>query len=132
MAATATINPSPGSGSQVQLLTSFGMCPWLQATYQFLTDHGEVEVWVHSDDSCLSTQKHGRFISHLRPQTRGILDDRGRGSREEATLMGGEATATSAFSEQLYAAHCVPESAWGGQSGRYSLAPLAAHAIKFR
>lgn len=81
----------------------------MQATYQFHPDTLEVEVWVHSDESCLSTVRQGRFVTHHRPQVAGPP------------------------AEQLYAAHCVPESVWGqGQGGRYALASLAAHAVKFR
>ena len=82
----------------------------LQATYQFHPDTGEAEVWLHGDDSCLSTLKQGRFVAHTRQQ-----QQPGGGPPQE----------------QLYAAHCVPESVWGCD-GRYALASMAAHAVKFR
>jgi hypothetical protein len=84
------------------------MVEWTpQATYQFLPEMGEVEVWVHVDESCLVSVKGGRFLQHLR--------DAGNG--------GGK----------LYAANCVPDAVWSGdQSSRYRLAPLAAHALKVR
>ncbi|KAG2442403.1 hypothetical protein HXX76_002489 [Chlamydomonas incerta] len=86
------------------------------ATYQFLEAMGEVEVWVHADESCLATTRAGRFIAHYR----------GRGG---ACNGGG----SSMGSEQLYAANCVPDAVWSrDQTCRYPLGALAAHALKLR
>lgn len=84
---------------------------WLQATYQYHPELREVEVWVHQDESCIATVKHGRFVSHHRPPM-----------HKEGSM-----------TEQLFLSDCVPESVWAGKTGggRYSLAPLAAHAAKF-
>lgn len=112
------------------LLTSFALS-LVQATYQFHPRAGEVEVWIHTDDSCLCTQKQGRFLSHTqRRQQQQLVEAQGHeGSQTYSDAAGGPPV------EQLYAAHCVPESVWGGEAGgavRYPLASLAAHATKFR
>ncbi|GAX72778.1 hypothetical protein CEUSTIGMA_g234.t1 [Chlamydomonas eustigma] len=79
-----------------------------QATYQFHASTSEVEAWLHhNDDMCLVTSRHGRFISNFRYHP------------------------NSGLTEQLYAAHCVPESVWD-KGKRLPLATFAAHASKLR
>ncbi|KAG2448169.1 hypothetical protein HYH02_006754 [Chlamydomonas schloesseri] len=88
------------------------------ATYQFLEGTGEVEVWVHADESCLATTRAGRFVAHYRG---------GGGTSNNGGSGGG------ASSEQLYAANCVPDAVWSrDQTCRYPLGALAAHALKLR
>lgn len=106
-----------------------------QATYQYLPQHDEVEVWVHADESCLATTRAGRFLAHVRDPTRGGGQDQGQlgtglvGQQAEAAM----GAAVEAPCEQLYAASCVPEMVWSrDQSCRYPLAALAAHALKLR
>ncbi|GIL42642.1 hypothetical protein Vafri_590 [Volvox africanus] len=75
------------------------------ATYQFLSE-GEVEVWVHVDESCMVSTRGGRFLEHFK----------------DAESMG-----------QMYAANCVPETVWSrDHTYRYPLAALAVHALKVR
>lgn len=94
-----------------------------EATYQFHPSSGEVEVWVHVDESCLASIKQGRFVTHLRAQSD-----------------------TYSVTEQMYAAACVPEAVWlqppsaspeqdtvaTHAPARYPLGQLAAHALKLR
>ncbi|GFR40516.1 hypothetical protein Agub_g1085, partial [Astrephomene gubernaculifera] len=76
------------------------------ATYHYLSEAGEVEVWVHADESCLVSRRGGRFMAHYK-------DSESEG--------------------QLYAANCVPEAVWSrDQAYRYPLGLLAAHALKLR
>ncbi|KXZ56916.1 hypothetical protein GPECTOR_1g826 [Gonium pectorale] len=76
------------------------------ATYQFLPESGEVEVWVHADESCMASTRGGRFLAHY------------KGCEAEG---------------QLYVANCVPEAVWSrDQACRYPLGALAAHALKLR
>ncbi|MEW5303222.1 MAG: hypothetical protein WDW38_001541 [Sanguina aurantia] len=77
-----------------------------QATYQFHPERQEVEVWVHADESCLSSCKHGRYVLHCRG---------------------------TAAPDRLYEASCVPELVWSrDRDERYALGQLAAHALKMR
>lgn len=96
-----------------EVVVAFEWTP--HATYQFLEAVGEVEVWVHADESCLATTRAGRFIAHYR--SGGGANDCGGG----------------VGSEQLYAANCVPDAVWSrDQTYRYPLGTLAAHAMKLR
>lgn len=41
---------------------------WAQeATYVWLQSTGEVEAWLHADDSCMTTTQRGRFVQHFIP-----------------------------------------------------------------
>ncbi|GIL73336.1 hypothetical protein Vretimale_4900 [Volvox reticuliferus] len=76
------------------------------ATYQFLPEEGEVEVWVHADESCMVSTRGGRFLEHFK----------------DAESVG-----------QMYAANCVPDTVWSrDKTYRYPLAALAVHALKVR
>lgn len=80
------------------------------ATYQFLPQcgSGEVEVWIHQDESCLRSTKRGHFLAHYK----------GAGQLQQ---------------QQLYASQCVPEYVWSSGGGeRYLLGHIAAHALKLR
>ncbi|EFJ41759.1 hypothetical protein VOLCADRAFT_98324 [Volvox carteri f. nagariensis] len=77
------------------------------ATYQFLPEENEVEVWVHADESCMVSKRGGRFLEHFK--------DAGESG------------------SQLYAASSVPEAVWSrDQTYRYPLGALATHALKVR
>lgn len=76
------------------------------ATCQYLPEIGEVEVWVHIDESCLVSTRGGKFLEHYR-----------------------DADGTA----QMYAATCVPDTVWSpDRTYRYPLASLAHHALKIR
>eukprot|EP00798_Chlamydomonas_sp_ICE-L_P008262 gene8262-1531_t len=84
------------------------------ATYQFHPSSGEAEAWVHDDESCVSTLKCGRFISHVRS---------GDGDAERAACS----------RESIYATNCVPDYIWSKPGGdRYPLGSIAAHLVKYR
>ncbi|KAG2487935.1 hypothetical protein HYH03_013514 [Edaphochlamys debaryana] len=113
------------------------------ATYQFLPEVGEVEVWVHADESCLVTTRAGRFLAHYRggtgggPQACHALGATGPGTGAMAGagagLPVGAGAGAGSCGEHLYAANCVPDAVWSrDQTFRYPLGPLAAHALKLR
>ncbi|GLC50872.1 hypothetical protein PLESTB_000441400 [Pleodorina starrii] len=86
-------------------VVSFEWTP--QATYQYLPEAGEMEVWVHADESCLVSARGGRFLEHFKGADGGA--------------------------HKVYAANCVPDAVWSrDQACRYPLASLAAHALKIR
>lgn len=82
------------------------------ATYQFHAASGEVEAWLHCDESCLASSHAGRFLAHAR----------------------GPAAAGLPPCETMYAAGAVPEFAWEGGGGgrRYALSHVALRALAFR
>lgn len=120
------------------------------ATYQFHPLLGEVEVWVHADESCLSSVKQGRFVCHTRaaaPAATAIANSSIPADGAGGPGAGAGEGSGPGIAEQLYAANCVPETVWvhppsaatdasaaavGKAPARYPLGQFAAHALRFR
>lgn len=66
---------------------------------------GEVEVWLHADDSCMATTQGGRFVQHFIP---GEQDPRlyaGRGSGGCAAMQAGASACDAACVAKPQASH---------------------------
>ncbi|KAJ9534795.1 hypothetical protein QJQ45_017217, partial [Haematococcus lacustris] len=127
------------------------------AVYQFHPHTGEVEAWVAADGSCLASTSRGRFLQHIRPcSAPGMLPRQhlyAASCVPEAVWLHPPPGEQQAEPEQGLGsfAGCCTDQLEGRQEGRggealkqssgasqahslqrYSLAPLAAHALKLR